>query len=209
MAGRAASNRWLSWGAKPLLFGACLLPFALLVHGALLGDLGANPVERVTDVTGQWGLRLLLLGLAVTPLRRLTGWGWLQRFRRMLGLFAFFYVSLHLLTWIWLDKELRLAELAADIVERPYITVGFAAWLLLLPLALTSTAGMMRRLGRNWQRLHRAVYPAAALGVLHHAWQVRADLLEPLVYASMLAILLLARWRPRWLRRDANRQGVH
>jgi sulfoxide reductase heme-binding subunit YedZ len=209
MAGRAAPNRWLSWGAKPLLFGACLLPFALLVHGALLGDLGANPVERVTDVTGQWGLRLLLLSLAVTPLRRLTGWVWLQRFRRMLGLFAFFYVSLHLLTWIWLDKELRLAELAADIVERPYITVGFAAWLLLVPLALTSTAGMMRRLGRNWQRLHRAVYPAAVLGVLHYAWQVRADLLDPLVYAVLLAILLLARWRPRWLRRDAMRQRVH
>lgn len=209
MAGRAAPNRWLSWGAKPLLFGACLLPFALLVHGALLGDLGANPVERVTDVTGQWGLRLLLLSLAVTPLRRLTGWVWLQRFRRMLGLFAFFYVSLHLLTWIWLDKELRLAELAADIVERPYITVGFAAWLLLVPLALTSTTGMMRRLGRNWQRLHRAVYPAAVLGVLHYTWQVRADLLDPLVYAVLLAILLLARWRPRWLRRDAIRQRVH
>ena len=192
----AARDLWLRRGLKSVVFLACLVPFAGLVHGAVIGDLGANPVERVTDVSGQWGLRLLLVTLAITPLRRLTGWnGWMS-LRRMLGLFAFFYVTLHLLTWIGLDQGFDLASIGADIVKRPYVTVGFAAWLLLLPLALTSTRGMMRRLGRNWQRLHRAVYPAAALGILHHLWQVRADPLEPLIYAAVLAALLLLRWRP-------------
>jgi sulfoxide reductase heme-binding subunit YedZ len=192
----AVRELWLRRGLKPVVFLACLVPFAGLVYGAAIGDLGANPVERVTDVSGQWGLRLLLVTLAITPLRRLTGWnGWMS-LRRMLGLFAFFYVTLHLLTWIGLDQGFDLASIGADIVKRPYVTVGFAAWLLLLPLALTSTRGMMRRLGRNWQRLHRAVYPAAALGILHHLWQVRADPLEPLVYAAVLALLMLARWRP-------------
>jgi sulfoxide reductase heme-binding subunit YedZ len=120
--------------------------------------------------------------------------------RRMLGLFAFFYVSLHLLTWVGLDQGFDLDSIFADIVKRPYVTVGFAAWLLLLPLALTSTRGMMRRLGRNWQRLHRAVYPAAVLGILHHLWQVRADVLEPLLYAMVLTLLLLARWRPELIK---------
>lgn len=187
---------WLRRGLKTVVFLACLVPFAGLVQGAVVGDLGANPVERVTDVSGQWGLRLLLVTLAITPLRRLTGWaGWMS-LRRMLGLFAFFYVTLHLLTWVGLDQGFDLDSIVADIVKRPYVTVGFAAWLLLLPLALTSTRGMMRRLGRNWQRLHRAVYPAAALGILHHLWQVRADVLEPLLYAAVLTLLLLARWRP-------------
>lgn len=191
-----SAERGLRWVAKPLVFLACLLPFGLLLNGALAGDLGANPLERVTDVTGQWGLRLLLITLAVTPLRRLTGWTWLQRFRRMLGLFAFFYVSLHLLTWILLDQEFDWARMLQDIAERPYITVGFLAWLLLVPLAVTSTRGMMRRLGRQWARLHRLIYPVSALGVLHHAWQVKADLLEPAIYALILVLLLAARWRP-------------
>lgn len=186
----------LRFVAKPIVFVVCLVPFALLFHGALMGDLGANPVERVTDVTGEWGLRFLLLTLAVTPLRQLTGWTWLQRFRRMFGLFVFFYISLHFLTWIWLDQELSVARIIEDIAKRPYITVGFTAWLLLLPLALTSTRGMMRRLGRRWQRLHRLVYPIAVLGVLHYLWLVKADLLEPLVYALVLAGLLALRWRP-------------
>lgn len=189
-------ERWLRFVLKPLVFALCLLPFALLAQGAFLGDLGANPLERVTDVTGQWGLRLLLITLAVTPLRRLTGWTWLQRFRRMLGLFAFFYVTLHFLTWVWLDQELAWSNIVADIAKRPYVTIGFAAWLLLLPLALTSTRGMMRRLGRRWQQLHRLVYVITGLGVLHFAWQVKADLLEPLIYALVLTILLLLRWRP-------------
>jgi len=192
---------WLRFGLKPLVFIACLIPFALLLKGLIAGDLGANPLERVTDVTGQWGLRLLLLTLAVTPLRRLTGWAWLQRFRRMLGLFVFFYITLHFLTWVWLDQELAWANIVADIVKRPYVTVGFTAWLLLLPLVVTSTRGMMRRLGRRWQRLHRAVYPIAVLGVLHYIWLVKADLLEPLIYASLLGILLAVRWRPQLLQR--------
>lgn len=190
-------DRWLRFVAKPVLFSACLVPFALLVKGALDADLGANPLERVTDVTGQWGLRFLLLTLAVTPLRRLTGWNRLLRFRRMLGLFVFFYISLHFLTWVWLDQELNWGNITADIAKRPYVTVGFTAWLLLLSLAVTSTRGMMRRLGRNWQRLHRAVYAIGVLGVLHYIWLVKADLLQPLIYAGVLALLLLVRWRPR------------
>ena len=152
----AVHDRWLRFAFKPLVWLACLVPFALLLQGTLENDLGANPVEKVTDVTGQWGLRFLLLTLTLTPLRRLTGWRWPLRLRRMLGLFAFFYLTLHFLTWVWLDQELGWANVLADIAKRPYVTVGFSAWLLLLPLALTSTRGMMRRLGRNWQRLHRA-----------------------------------------------------
>jgi sulfoxide reductase heme-binding subunit YedZ len=190
------ADHWLRFVAKPLVFATCLIPFALLLEGALTGNLGANPLERVTDVTGQWGLRMLLLTLAVTPLRRLSGWNWLQRFRRMLGLFVFFYISLHFLTWVWLDQQLSWGNILADIVKRPYVTVGFVAWLLLLSLAVTSTRGMMRRLGRRWQRLHRAVYLIGLLGILHYVWLVKADLLEPLIYATLLAILLAARWRP-------------
>mgnify|MGYP001813810747 FL=1 len=199
----AVGQRWLRWVAKPLVFLACLVPFLLLLQGALDGDLGANPLERVTDVTGQWGLRFLLLTLAITPLRRLTGWTWLLRFRRMLGLFVFFYITLHFLTWVWLDQELSWGNILADIVKRPYVTVGFSAWLLLLPLAATSTRGMMRRLGSNWQRLHRAVYVIGVLAILHYIWLVKADLLEPLIYAAVLILLLLVRWRPQLIRRPA------
>lgn len=197
-----ANNRWLRFGLKPLVFLSCLIPFGLLLQGVLEADLGANPLERVTDVTGQWGLRFLLLTMAVTPLRRLTGWRCLLRFRRMLGLFAFFYLTLHFLTWVWLDQELSWGNVLADIVKRPYVTVGFTAWLLLLPLAATSTRGMMRRLGRNWQRLHRAVYAIGVLGVLHYIWLVKADLLEPLIYAGLLVLLLLVRWRPQLIGRS-------
>lgn len=192
----SAYPTWVRFGVKPLVLVACLVPFALLVRGALIGDLGANPLDRVTDVTGQWGLRLLLLTLAITPLRRLTGWTWLQRFRRPLGLSAFFYVTLHFATWVGLDQEFLWANIVADIAKRPFVTVGFLAWLLLVPLALTSTRGMMRRLGRRWQQLHRAVYLVAVLGVLHYAWLVKADLLEPLIYAGVLFVLLALRWRP-------------
>jgi sulfoxide reductase heme-binding subunit YedZ len=193
----------LRWVVKPLVFLACLIPFLLLLRGVLDGDLGANPLERVTDVTGQWGLRFLLLTLAITPLRRLTGWTWLLRFRRMLGLFVFFYITLHFLTWVWLDQELSWGNILADIVKRPYVTVGFSAWLLLLPLAATSTRGMMRRLGRKWQRLHRAVYAIGVLAILHYIWLVKADLLEPLIYAAVLILLLVVRWRPQLIRRPA------
>jgi sulfoxide reductase heme-binding subunit YedZ len=204
----AVQDTWLRFGLKPLVFLACLIPFGLLLKGAIDGDLGANPLERVTDVTGQWGLRFLLLTLAVTPLRRLTGWRWLLRFRRMLGLFVFFYITLHFLTWIWLDQELSWGNILADIVKRPYVTVGFTAWLLLLPLAATSTRGMMRRLGRNWQRLHRAIYAVGVLGVLHYLWLVKADLLEPLIYTGLLALLLAVRWRPQLIRWPRSISGL-
>lgn len=196
MATVTAYPTWVRFGIKPLVFAVCLLPFALLVHGALTGGLGANPLDRVTDTTGEWGLRILLLSLAVTPLRRITGWPALQRFRRLLGLFAFFYVSLHFATWLWLDQALMLSSITADIAKRPFVTVGFLAWMLLLPLAATSTRGMMRRLGRRWQSLHRLVYGVAVLGVLHYVWLVKADLLEPAIYAVVLVALLLLRWPP-------------
>jgi len=192
---------WLRFGLKPLVFLACLIPFGLLLFGAIEGDLGANPLERVTDVTGQWGLRFLLLTLAITPLRRLTGWRGLLRFRRMIGLFVFFYITMHFLTWVWLDQELSWGNILADIIKRPYVTVGFSAWLLLLPLAATSTRGMMRRLGRNWARLHRLIYAIGVLAVLHYIWLVKADLLEPLIYTGLLVLLLAVRWRPQLIAR--------
>jgi sulfoxide reductase heme-binding subunit YedZ len=197
---------------KPAVFVLCLVPFGLLAWGAIEGDLGANPLEHVTDVTGEWGLRFLLITLALTPLRRLTGWSPLQRFRRMLGLFAFFYVSLHFLAWVWLDQELLWSNIVADIVKRPFVTVGFLAWLLLLPLALTSTRGMMRRLGRRWKALHSAIYLIATLGVLHYLWLVKADLLEPVIYGLVLIALLATRWRPRplpgWRKRSRSSSGT-
>jgi sulfoxide reductase heme-binding subunit YedZ len=189
-------DTWIRWGLKPLIMGLGLLPFGLLLWGALRNDLGANPLEAVTHGTGDWALRFLLITLAMTPLRRLLGHPWPLRVRRMLGLFAFFYATLHFLTWLVLDQELLWQNIANDIAKRPYITVGFAAWLMLLPLALTSTRGMMRRLGRHWSRLHRLVYPIAILGVLHYAWLVKQDLREPLIYGVLLAGLLLMRWRP-------------
>ena len=204
----AVQDIWLRFVLKPLVFIACLIPFGLLLVGTLEGDLGANPLERVTDVTGQWGLRLLLITLAVTPLRLLTGWRWLLRFRRMFGLFVFFYITLHFLTWIWLDQELSWGNILADIVKRPYVTVGFTAWLLLLPLAATSTRGMMRRLGRNWQRLHRVIYAIGLLAVLHYIWLVKADLLQPLIYTALLGLLLAVRWRPQLIKRSLSTDGL-
>ena len=192
---------WLRFVAKPVVFILSLAPFAWLLWGAVEGDLGANPLEHVTHATGDWALRMLLVTLAMTPLRLLTGSAAWIRFRRMFGLFAFFYASLHFVVWIWLDQELVWSNMLADIAKRPYVTVGFIAWLLLVPLALTSTRGMMRRLGRRWKTLHRAVYAAGVLGVLHYIWLVKADLLEPLIYAGILALLLAVRWRPRLLTR--------
>lgn len=175
------------------LFLLCLLPLARLLALGASGGLGANPIEFITRSTGTWTLVGLLLTLAVTPLRRLTGWSRLVRYRRMLGLFAFFYASLHFVTYLWLDQFFDPAAIVRDIVKRPFITVGFAAFVLLIPLAATSTKAMMRRLGRNWQRLHRLVYPIALLGVLHYLWLVKKDLTEPLIYGAVLAVLLAAR----------------
>ncbi len=189
--------------AKVLLFTACLLPLGQLLLEAfeIAGrSLGANPVEELIHRNGKWGLKFLLLTLAVTPLRRLTGWSWLLRFRRMLGLFAFFYITLHFLVYAGLDQRFALDAILEDIVERPYITVGFTALALLVPLAATSTRGMMRRLGGRWQKLHRLVYPAAILGVWHFYWQVKLDTLEALIYAIVLVVLLGARLAYRWRR---------
>lgn len=184
--------RWL----KAAVFLCALVPLVKLVLEAFaVGGLtlGANPVEELLHRCGIWGLNFLLITLAVTPLRHITGWAWLLRFRRMLGLFAFFYVALHFSVYAILDQGLSLDAVIEDIVKRPYITIGMTALVLLIPLAVTSTNGMMRRLGRNWRRLHRLVYPIAILGVWHFWWQVKADLLEPLIYAILLGLLLLYR----------------
>ncbi len=182
---------------KPLVFLLCLVPFGVLIARGASGALGPNPVEAITHFTGDWTLRLLLATLAITPLRRLTGQVWLVRFRRMLGLFTFFYAVLHVLTYLWLDRFFDLGTIAEDVLKRPYITVGFAAFVLMVPLAITSTQGWIRRLGRRWKRLHRAVYAIGVLGVLHYLWLVKADLLEPAVYGIILAVLLGMRvpWR--------------
>jgi sulfoxide reductase heme-binding subunit YedZ len=180
---------------KVVVWLLCLTPFALLVRGAFTGGLGANPVEFITLETGFWTLTLLMLTLAITPARRLTGWNQLVQFRRLIGLFAFFYATLHFLTFITFDHFFDLSAIAADIVKRPYITVGFTAFLLLIPLAVTSTKGSIRRLGRRWQRLHRLIYFSAAFAVLHFYWKksAKADVQDPLIFAGILAVLLLSR----------------
>jgi sulfoxide reductase heme-binding subunit YedZ len=156
--------------------------------------LGANPIEKITHATGDWTLRFLLTTLAITPLRKLLGVPALIRFRRMFGLFAFFYACLHFTTYIWLDKFFNLHEMLADIAKRKFITVGFTAFLLLIPLALTSTAGSIRRLGgKRWQALHRLIYVSAVAGVIHYLWLVKADIRKPLIYGAILAVLLLYR----------------
>lgn len=175
---------------KVSVFSLCLIPLAYLGWLAWRDQLGTNPVETLSHRTGDWSLRWLLLTLAITPLRRLSGWNWLLRFRRMLGLFAFFYACIHFSVYLIFDQFFDLAAIVEDIAKRPYITVGFAAWLLLIPLAITSTSGMMKRLGRHWQRLHRLIYPIATLGVLHYLWLVKTDPTEPLLYGAILGLLL-------------------
>lgn len=180
--------------AKPAVFLLCLAPLANLAHTAWRDGLGANPIEAITHSTGTWTLVFLLVTLAVTPLRRLTGWHALARLRRMLGLYAFFYAMLHFSTFLVLDHFFDVATIWKDVLKRPYITVGFTSFVLLWPLALTSTNAMVRRLGgRNWQRLHRLVYLIAAGGVLHYWWLVKKDVREPLLYGLVLAVLLGAR----------------
>jgi sulfoxide reductase heme-binding subunit YedZ len=177
---------------KPVAFILCLVPATLVVTDAfeLTGSLGANPVEAIQDRFGIWGLRFILIALAVTPLRRITGWNWLVRFRRMLGLFAFFYVLMHFLAWLLLDQGLLLTAIAEDIVKRPFITIGFAALVLLIAMALTSTNGIRRRMGKRWQQLHYSIYAVGVLGVWHFWWQVKLDTSEPTMYAAILAALL-------------------
>ncbi len=206
------SQRQVRLVGKPLAHLACALPLVVLLLelfevGGL--RLGANPQQVIRDVLGEWGLRLLLVTLAVTPLRWLLGQAWPLQFRRLLGLWAFVYLLLHFVTYFFLDRSLELDVILEDIVKRPYITIGFASLLLLTPLAITSTAGWRRRLGPRWLTLHRLIYPAAALGCWHFYWLVKKDVTEPLIYAGILAVLLGVRaWKARSERVVARLAGA-
>jgi methionine sulfoxide reductase heme-binding subunit len=183
--------RLFSRVVKPAVFLLALVPALALVQAAWFGGFSPNPIEDITHATGRWALRFLLLTLAVTPLRRITRTNELIRLRRMLGLFAFFYAALHFFTYVALDQFFALDLIVEDVVKRPYITVGFLGFVLMIPLAITSTAGWIRRLGgRRWQWLHRLVYVSAAAGVVHYFWLVKADTTPPLRYAAVLAVLL-------------------
>jgi methionine sulfoxide reductase heme-binding subunit len=184
---KVLSSRW----TKPFLFLLCLVPLLLLGWRYNHSDLGANPIEYITHKTGDWTIRFLLITLSVTPLRKLLNQPQLARFRRMLGLFAFFYGCLHLMTWAWLDKFFDVQEMWKDVVKRRFITVGMTGFVLMIPLAITSTSGWVRRLGFvRWQRLHRLVYFSALAGVIHYYWLVKSDVRLPLLYATILALLL-------------------
>ena len=199
------TSKW----TKVLVFALCLVPLAILIWRGFHNELGANHIEFITHATGDWTLRFLVLTLAITPLRKILHQPQLIRFRRILGLFAFFYVCLHFATWIGLDKFFDWSEMWKDVQKRRFITVGFAGFVLLIPLAITSTAGWIRRLGgKRWQLLHRAVYLTAILGVIHYYWLVKSDVTKPLQYAWMVGILLA--WRAgdwlysRWTRPAAR-----
>jgi sulfoxide reductase heme-binding subunit YedZ len=182
--------RWLKAG----VFVAALGPAAYLVYGAFADTLSANPIDAITDETGTWTLRFLVVTLLVTPLRKWTGWNALIKFRRMLGLFAFFYGSLHFLTYLVLDQFFDVSAIVADIVKRPFITMGFLAFVLMIPLAATSTAGWIRRLGgRRWNLLHRLAYVSAVAGVVHYWWLVKSDISRPARYGAIVAVLLVTR----------------
>ena len=175
---------------KLIVFGLSLVPAGALVWRFFNHDLGAEPVETLLHTTGDWGLRFLLITLAVTPLRKLTGWTTVMRLRRMLGLYAFFYALLHVSVYLVLEQFFDWGEILKDVVERPYITLGFTAFVLLIPLAVTSTDRMRRRLGRRWKKLHQAVYVIATAAVLHYLLSVKADIREPLIYGLILVALL-------------------
>src|SRR5262245_42900004 len=194
---------------KVLVFLTCLGPAGVLLWKGFHEQLGADPVAVITRSTGKWTLTFLLATLAVTPLRKLASMPWLVRFRRMLGLFAFFYGTLHLATYVYLDKFFNVPEMLHDIAKRRFITAGMTAWALMLPLALTSTAGWIRRLGgKRWQRLHRLIYISAAAGVVHFVWLVKADLRRPATYGAILAALLLFRAVTWWIARVGARKAA-
>ena len=210
---------------KLLVFAAALVPFAHLIWRGFNGDLTADPLVEITNQTGLWTLRFVVITLAITPIRRVTGWNPIIRFRRMLGLFAFFYSMLHFLTYLvgdrfasldfpdgfvaWSTVVNLLASIWEDVAKRPYITVGFIAFVAMIPLALTSTAGWIRRLGgRNWQRLHRLIYVTGIAGVVHYLWRVKADTLHPLVYAAIVGVLLGYRLAHSFRRSRWQRQPV-
>jgi sulfoxide reductase heme-binding subunit YedZ len=211
-------DRTIRWVLKPIVFTAALLPAAYMIWSALEGRLGADPLKEITHETGDWTLRFIVLTIAFTPLRRLSGWNALIRFRRMAGLFAFFYGTTHFLIyviadrfagldfqdgiWAWSTARALVASIWDDIYKRPYITVGFTGFVAMIPLAITSTAGWIRRMGgRNWQRLHQLVYLTAVAGVVHYWWLVKADIRHPAIYAALVALLLGARVA-FWLKRS-------
>lgn len=196
---------------KAVVFGLALLPFLRLALFTVTDRLGANPIEFITRNTGDWTLYFLCITLAVTPLRRFTKWNWLIKLRRMLGLFAFFYVSLHFTTFLWFDHFFDVQEMLKDVAKRPFITVGFAAFVLLIPLAATSTNGMVRRLGgRRWQQLHRTIYLIAPLGILHFWWMKagKHDFAQPALFGVIVALLLLVRLYWRFSRARVQKQAV-
>ena len=188
------SNKQISFLIKPILFLLCLIPFGQLVFGAFNESLGVNPVETLTHETGQWALRFLLITLFVTPLRRLTKMHWLIKVRRMLGLYAFFYAVLHFITYIWLDQFFDWLEILADIPKRPFITIGFVSFVLLISLALTSTSAMQRRLKKKWLTLHKLVYVIPMLVIVHFLWSLKADYSEPMIYTFVFLGLMLMRF---------------
>ena len=187
------TNRQVSYLIKPVTFLLALMPFIYLVYGAFTDNLGTNPVETMTHQTGEWGLRFLLITLAISPMRRLFGASWLTKLRRMLGLFAFFYVCLHFLTYIWLDQFFDFAEILHDIPKRPFITIGFVSFILLIPLAITSTKKMQQRLKVNWKRLHQFIYVIPMLVVVHFIWSLKADYSEPFIYTLVFLVLMFER----------------
>lgn len=192
---------------KAALFVLCLYPLASLIWLGFTGGLGADPVEFIRRSTGTWTLDFLIITLSVTPLRRVTGWHWLVRLRRMFGLYAFFYAVIHVVTYFWLDQQFDLAAIGRDIVKRPLITVGFLSFVLMIPLAATSTDRMVRLLGgRRWQQLHRAVYLVAVAGVVHFWWLVKLDVTRPLVYSAIIGALLVARIV---FRLERNRRAIN
>ena len=219
-------DRLIRWVLKPIVFAAGLVPACFMAWAALNGQLGADPLKEITHETGDWTLRFIVIALTITPIRRLSGWNRLIRFRRMTGLYAFFYGSLHFLIYVIADRFAGLdfqngvwawstgRELAAsiwdDIYKRPYITVGFTGFVAMIPLAVTSTAGWIRRMGgRNWQRLHRLIYLTGIAGVVHYWWLVKADVLHPSIYAALVAVLLgfrvvVALKRSRWQRQPVS-----
>ena len=205
---------FVRWYVKPLLHGLLLIPFMLLVYGFVQNRLGVNPVETLTHETGEWGLRILLLTLAVTPLIRLSQSPWLAHLRRMIGLYCFFYVLLHFLIYLLFDLSLDFGFLIEDIIERPYITVGFGSFVILFLLAITSPIAVRRRMAKNWIYLHRLIYIAGILAVVHFLWITRVDDTEPLIYAIILGILMAARLvrfispQQRQKRHQTKRQNV-
>jgi methionine sulfoxide reductase heme-binding subunit len=193
---RTTMRRDLVHWLKPIIFVAALVPLALLIQRGFSNRLGANPVETIEHTTGDWGLYFLLVTLAITPLRNLTAWTALLRLRRMLGLFCFFYATLHFSAWLVFDHFFDLMEMAKDIRKRPYVTVGFSAFVLLIPLAITSTNGVMKRIGgANWKRLHSLIYVTGTLVILHYLWLVKKDTYYPLLYGAILVSLLVLRVR--------------